>query len=203
MSLPLLAVPKFELELPSNKEKITFRPFLVKEEKVLLIAQESGEESDITKAIKDIINSCVLSGKINVDKMPSFDLEYLFLNIRAKSVGEVVELKYRHVDGKNKAGKECDHIQDVEINLETIEVNFPEEHTNKIEITPDIGVSLKYPTFGVIEKYSKTMKFPVIYEHCPCSVDAFRRFLKGQLDELEKENPSVKLNIVNYFIDNK
>ena len=92
MTLPQLTTPTFELEIPSTKEKIRYRPFLVKEEKVLLIAMESGEGTDITYAVKDTLKNCILTEGIEVESLPSFDVEYIFLNIRGKSVGESVEV---------------------------------------------------------------------------------------------------------------
>ena len=142
MTLPTIAVPTHELEIPSNKEKITYRPFLVKEEKLLLLANESGEASEIMSAIKLIINNCTFE-KIDVDTLALFDLEYVFLNVRAKSVGEVVSLKLLcDDDGETYA--------DVEIDLNDIKVNFPEGHSNKIELTDTVGILMRYPQFNLV-----------------------------------------------------
>jgi len=106
---------------------------------------------EIVNAVKNIIGSCVLSD-INIDSLASFDLEYLFLNIRAKSVGEIIELRYQHIDGKNKQGEECNHIQDVIVNIDEIRISTEDDHTNKIELTDKIGVIMRYPTFEMLEK---------------------------------------------------
>ena len=152
MGLPVVATPTFELTLPSTKQKIRYRPFLVKEEKILLFAMESGEESDVINAVHDILKSCVLTDGIKFEKLPSFDVEYMFLNLRAKSVGEVVDLKYRHTDNINKAGNKCEHVQDISVNLESINVTIPDDFTNKIMINDTIGVIVNYPTIDVAQK---------------------------------------------------
>ena len=140
MALPVIAVPTHELEIPSNKEKITYRPFLVKEEKLLLLANESGEDPEIMNAIKQIINNCTFE-KIDIETLALFDLEYIFLNVRAKSVGEVVSLKLL-CDDDNET------YADVEIDLNDVKVNFPEGHSNKIELSDTIGILMRYPQFS-------------------------------------------------------
>ena len=142
MALPAIAVPTHELEIPSNKEKITYRPFLVKEEKLLLLANESGEDSEVVNAIKQIITNCTFE-KLDVETLALFDLEYVFLNIRAKSVGEVVSLKLLCKDDNET-------YADVEIDLNDIKVNFPKGHTNKIELSDTIGILMRYPQFNLV-----------------------------------------------------
>jgi hypothetical protein len=138
MALPKLNVPTHELVIPSTDKKIKYRPFLVKEEKVLLIAMESGETKDMLQAVKDIVDECTFH-KLELGTMPMFDVEYIFLNIRAKSVGEVSKLKVLcQDDGETYA--------DVEIDLNEINVQVDKEHTNKIELTDEMGVIMKYPT---------------------------------------------------------
>ena len=142
MALPKLNVPMYDLELPSTKEKITYRPFLVKEEKILLLALEEENEKAMAVALKQIVNNCT-SGLDNIDQLPLFDLEYMFLRIRAKSVGEVADLKLLcEDDGKTYV--------DVQIPLEEIEVSFTEGHTNKINLTDDVIVEMRYPTFEML-----------------------------------------------------
>jgi len=138
MALPKINVPTYELAIPSTDEKIKYRPFLVKEEKVLLIAMESGEAEDMLQAVKDIVNECTFN-KLELGSMPMFDVEYIFLNIRAKSVGEVSKLKVLcQDDGETYA--------DVEIDLNEIDVQVDDEHTNRIELTDEMGVIMQYPT---------------------------------------------------------
>ena len=152
MALPVLDFPTFDLKLPSTGKKIKYRPFLVKEEKVLLIAIESGEESDIVQAVQEILKACILTEKVDILNLASFDIEYIFLKIRSKSVGEIVELSYQHVDGKNKDGKDCDHVQEVEVNIDAVEVNTSKGHSRKIMITDNIGVKFRYPNFDMISE---------------------------------------------------
>ena len=146
MALPKLNVPVYETILPSTESVIKFRPFLVKEEKLLLTALEDGAESSMMQAIKKIIQNCV-QGNIDVDKLPLFDVEYLFLKLRAKSVGEETTVGIKCT--------ECDSSTEVSINMEEIEVTKPEGHNKKIMISDDVGVMMSYPvitTSGIMGK---------------------------------------------------
>ena len=138
MALPKLTTPTYELEIPSTDEKIKYRPFLVREEKILLIALESGESKDIITAIKDIVTECTY-GKIDLGKMPMFDVEYVFLQIRSKSVGEVSTLKLLCPDDKET-------YVNVDIDLSEIMVQVDKEHNPKIELTDEMGMIMTYPT---------------------------------------------------------
>ena len=145
MALPKLTTPTYELELPSTDEKIKYRPFLVKEEKILMMAMESKATADITQAVKDIVSECTFK-KIDITNMPMFDIEYIFLQIRSKSVGEVSKLKLLCPDdGKTYA--------DVEINLTEVKVQVGDDHTNKIELGDGKGMIMKYPT---LESFKET-----------------------------------------------
>ena len=138
MALPKLDVPIYELTVPSTDEKIKYRPFLIKEEKILLIAMESGENEDVIQAVKQIVSECTFN-VLKLGDMPMFDVEYIFLQIRSKSVGEVSKLKILcKDDGKTYAN--------VEVDLTEIEVQVNDDHTNKIELTDEMGVMMKYPT---------------------------------------------------------
>ena len=137
MALPKIVAPTYELELPSNKKKIKYRPFLVKEEKVLLIAMDSGDEKQVTQAVVDVINACVTS-RIKIEDLPSFDLEYLFLKIRAASVGEEITVNVVCLDD-NKT--KVEHT----ININDVEVFKPKGHTDKVMINKNVGVIMKYP----------------------------------------------------------
>ena len=138
MALPKLNTPTYELEVPSTDEKVKYRPFLVKEEKILMIAMESKDNAQIINAVKDIVSSCTFE-KLNVATMPMFDMEYIFLNIRAKSVGEVSKLKILCPDDKKTYAS-------VELDLTKVEVQVGDEHSNKIELTDDMGIIMTYPT---------------------------------------------------------
>ena len=138
MALPKINTPTYELEVPSTNEKIKYRPFLVKEEKILLIALESNENKQIIQAVKEIVAMCTFD-KIDLGNMPMFDVEYIFLQIRSKSVGETSNLKLLcKDDGETYA--------DVKIDLGDIKVSVDEEHTNKIELTDEMGMIMTYPT---------------------------------------------------------
>ena len=138
MALPKLTTPTYELEIPSTDEKISYRPFLVKEEKILLMAMESGKNEDIVNAVKQIVSECTFN-KLKIGNMPMFDVEYIFLNIRAKSIGEVSKLKLLCPDDKKT-------YADVEVNLEEVQVQVGDNHTNKIELTDGMGMIMTYPT---------------------------------------------------------
>jgi len=138
MALPKLNTPTYELEVPSTDEKIKYRPFLVKEEKILMIAMESKDNTQIVNAVKDIVSSCTFE-KLNVAKLPMFDVEYIFLQIRAKSVGEISKLKLLCPDDQKT-------YADVEVDLTKVEVQVKDDHTNKIELTDDMGMIMTYPT---------------------------------------------------------
>ena len=138
MALPKLNTPTYELEVPSTDEKLKYRPFLVKEEKILMIAMESKDNAQIVNAVKDIVSSCTFE-KLNAATMPMFDMEYIFLNIRAKSVGEISKLKILCPDDKKTYAS-------VELDLTKVEVQVGDEHSNKIELTDDMGIIMTYPT---------------------------------------------------------
>jgi|TARA_R110002050_G_scaffold172215_2_gene304499 hypothetical protein len=139
MPLPKIATPVYELDLPSTGQTIQYRPFLVKEEKVLVIALESEDTKQITTAIKTVIKNCIKTKGIKVEDLPTFDIEYLFLNIRGKSVGEELEVNITCPDdGETQVA--------VKINLDEIEVQKNEEHSNRIKLDDTIMMDMKYPS---------------------------------------------------------
>ena len=139
MPLPKIATPTYELELPSTGQTIQYRPFLVKEEKLLLLSLESEDIKQITTAIKNVIKNCVLTKNIKIETLPTFDIEYLFLNIRGKSVGENIELNIICPD-------DGETTFPVEINIDDIQVQKNKDHTNKIKIDDSIMMEMKYPS---------------------------------------------------------
>jgi hypothetical protein len=144
MALPKLTTPTYELEVPSTDEKVQYRPFLVKEEKILLIAMESGKSEDIIEAVKQIVSSCTFD-KLDLGRMPMFDVEYIFLNIRAKSVGEISKLKLLCPDDKKT-------YAEVEVNLQDVKVHVDEGHNNKIELENKMGMIMTYPSIDTFKK---------------------------------------------------
>jgi hypothetical protein len=138
MALPILTTPTYELEVPSTEQKIKYRPFLVKEEKVLLLAMESGENNQIIQAVKTIVSECTFN-KIDLGNAPMFDIEYIFLQIRGKSAGEVSNLRLLcKDDGVTYA--------DIQLDINDIQVEVSADHTNKIELTDEMGMIMTYPT---------------------------------------------------------
>jgi len=148
MALPNLNQQTFELNIPSSDEKIKYRPFLVKEEKLLLQAQESGKDTDMIGSLKQIIRNCTFE-KVDVDNLPSFDMEYIFLNIRAKSVGEIAKLSVLSPDDKKT-------YVPVEVDLTKVNVEVDVGHTNKIELTKDAGMVMTYPTLDAFSGANMT-----------------------------------------------
>ena len=148
MALPKLDTPTYTLDLPSTGEKIKYSPFLVKEQKLLMMAQEGGDEKDLIEIISSIISSCTFNN-VKVNQVPLFDIEYIFLKLRSKSVGEETELGFKCLK------EDCDGVTPVKVNIDEIKVNKSEKHTRKILITDEIGVMMSYPslnTNGVIEE---------------------------------------------------
>ena len=137
MPLPKISYPIFELILPSTKQPIKYRPFLVKEEKILLTAQASGEPEDIVLSIRQVINNCILTEGIDIEQLTTFDLEYLFIKIRAKSVNNIINMTYRDL--------EDDKRYDVEVDLDKIEIREDPNHTNIIDVGNDITLNMRYP----------------------------------------------------------
>jgi len=153
MALPKLTTPIYELVVPSTDEKIKYRPFLVREEKILLIAMESGASEDVVQAVKSIVEECTFN-KLNLGDMPMFDVEYIFLNIRAKSVGEISSLRLLCPD-------DSETYTEVEVNLSEVIVQVEKEHTNKIELTDEMGIYMKYPTIDSFAQTGITEVTPV------------------------------------------
>jgi len=139
MPLPKIATPTYELELPSTGKPIQFRPFLVKEEKLLVLALESENTKEITTAIKNVIKACIQTRGIKVETLPTFDIEYLFLNIRGKSVGEEIEVNIICPDDEET-------YVPVKINIDDIKVSKSDEHTNKIKLDDSLIMEMKYPS---------------------------------------------------------
>ena len=154
--LPKIDVPIYNVKLLSNGKNLRFRPFTVKEEKLFLMANESEDLDNVVDTIKQILNNCILD-EFQVDSLPLFDIENLFLNIRARSISEVVNLKYKCnnniLDEETKEEKKCNNVVEIDLNILEVEPEKQEGHTNKIEITEKMGVVMKYPSFETIKKF--------------------------------------------------
>ena len=141
MALPNIVTPEYETTLPSTDQKIKFRPFLVKEEKLMLMAAEGKDQTEIYKAVLKVLSDCILNKEnLDVTDLPLFDIEWLFLQLRSKSVGEVVELRMKHV-GEEK----CNAFTDVEIKLDEVKVEKFEGHNPVVMLDDNVGITLKYP----------------------------------------------------------
>ena len=169
--------PKYELKIPSTGKIVTYRPFLVKEEKILLIAQESQSNEEILLAIRDIIESCV-DGLTDVDNMPIFDIEYIFLRIRSKSVGEIVT--------PTIVCPETEESVDLEIDLLSVEPTKDENHKNKIKISNDILVKMRYPSLGLLRKRNSMLDINDSASFYDLIVDC--------IDEIHTEKEVIKSN---------
>ena len=141
MPLPKISTPTYELVLPSTGKKVKYRPFLVKEEKVLIMALESEDQKQITNAIRDVLSSCILTRGIKIDKLATFDIEYLFLNVRAKSVGETVEVNVTCPDdGQTQVL--------VEIDIDSIKVQKDSNHSNIVKLDDTLSLQMNYPSLN-------------------------------------------------------
>ena len=180
MALPKLASTKYELTLPSTGEKVEYRPFLVKEEKVLLTAQQAGTEQDQLRAVKEIVESCTF-GVLKANELPFFDIEYVFLQLRAKSVGETSKLKVTCPDdGETKV--------EIEVNLTEVECKRDVTHNDNIKITDDIGIIMDYPrleTMSVGGSDETKQAFDIIKGSIKQIYDADNVYDKNQMNDKE------------------
>jgi hypothetical protein len=206
MTLPKIEVPTYELTLPSTDLKVKYRPFLVKEEKILFIALESNNNTNIVNAIKDIVSTCTFNS-ISISNLPVFDLEYIFLNIRAKSVGEVAKFKVLCNDDKKT-------YVDVEIDLTKVEVQVDEKHTNKIIIdkNKNLGMVLRYPTINDVElgENVSTLKVESVFKILANCIDHIfegdkiypaKDISKEELQEFLESLPQDNFNDIRDFFD--
>jgi hypothetical protein len=184
MALPKPPVPTYELIIPSSKKKIQFRPFLVKEEKVLLIAMESQDPEQIKNAVVQILKSCILSRNIKLESLAMFDIEYIFLNIRGKSVSEEIQLK---MTCKDDGVTEVDYT----LNLDEVNVQFPENHDNKIMLGETSGLTMKYPGYEQFIKTQILQKEPTTEEVFDIIIDSVYQIFEGE-DVYDSSNTSRK-----------
>ena len=197
MPLPTISTPTYELTLPSSNKKIKYRPFLVKEEKILIIAMESQDTKQIARAVKDVISKCILSKGIKVEKLSTFDIEYLFLNIRGKSVGEQIEVMVTCPDD-NKTQVP------MSINVDSIKVQKDENHSTDIVLDDTFTLRMKYPSlnefiknnFGELEKMNVDDTFDLIAscidqvyseEESWASADCTKKELSTFLEQLDSK----------------
>lgn len=147
MNLPVLNTPTYEMEIPSTGEKIKYRPFLVKEQKLLMMAQESGDDESQLRTVGEIVKSCTFDKISHPEKLPTFDIEYMFLMTRAQSVGSKIPMTVTCPDdGETKV--------DYELNIDEIKVKKVDGHTNVIMLTDDIGITMKYPNLDMVKSFT-------------------------------------------------
>ena len=186
MPLPTLVVPEYECVLPFG-QKVTYRPFLVREEKLLYIAMETGDQKEMVKAVKEIIKNCTSVKK--VDTLATFDIEYLFLKIRAKSVGEVSEFKLTCPDdGETQV--------DVEVNLDEVEVQVPDNHSNKVKITDDVTLVMKYPSIDTFVK-TNLSENPGLEDIFQLAADCVDQIANGE--DVEDAKAYKKAELIEFF----
>jgi len=141
MALPQVVLPTYELEIPSSGKKIKYRPFVVKEEKILLLALETNDEKEVESAVRNLLKGCIQTRGVKIEDLAIFDLEYIFLQIRAVSVGETIEMNITcKDDGQTSVG--------YVLNLSEVAVIKPKDHSNKIMLSDTMGMIMKYPSFG-------------------------------------------------------
>lgn len=204
MNLPSISVPYFITTIPSTKEEIHFRPFLVKEEKILLMALTGEDEASMNDAIENILNVCIRED-IDIKKLSYYDIEYLFLKIRSKSVGEIIELNLK----THSCVETCKPIE-YKLNIDEVNVKFNDDHTNKIMITDEIGVMLKYPDYRKLQEIGKKFAdnnietiFQVVIDCIDCIFDqetVYDQASKKELNEfLEGLNSQQFQKLIKFF----
>ena len=198
--LPKLSIPEFTTTIPSTKKKIKFRPFLVREEKILLIALEDGEKETIARAIIELLKNCILNTEIKVEELPKFDIEYLFMQVRAKSVGESIDMLVRHGSGDCKAKTK------ITLNIDDIKI-LGKISDGKIAITEQVGVKLRYPTYERTingEERTAVSLFENVVDNVEYVYDAetvYNEFSKEELEEwLNNLNKDQFDKILDFFM---
>ena len=206
MPLPTIATPTYELELPSTGKKIKYRPFLVKEEKLLVLALESEDTKKITTAIRSVLKSCIQTRGVKVDSLPTFDIEFLFLNIRGKSVGEEIEVNVICPDDEETQVP-------VSINIDDIQIEVTDDHDNKIQLDDSLMMEMKYPSLEEFIKnnfdFKETNQMDQSFALIASCIDkiynedevwATADFTKKEVNEfLEQMNSSQFKDIENFF----
>jgi len=188
MALPKIDTPIYEIDLPLSKKHIRFRPFLVKEQRNLMMAMESDDKETIEKNIRQVLHNCTLTEGIDIDRLPIIDVEYYFLQLRARSVGEIVENKYRCENVVDD--KVCNGLMDVNLNLLDIQVEKNPELNDVIQINDRISVKLKYPEFSIVQRATKfenvtDMAFDMIVESIEHIFDGEQYYYASESDPAE------------------
>jgi hypothetical protein len=188
MALPKIDAPIYDLDLPLSKKHIRFRPFLVKEQRNLMMALDSDDKETIERNVQQILHNCTLTEGVDIDSLPIVDIEYYFINLRARSVGEIVENKYRCENVVD--GNACNNSMQMKMNLLDLKVEFDESHKDIIQLTDKISVKLKYPQFSLVEKSTKLdnatdMAFQMIVDSVDYIFDGEQYYYAKETDPKE------------------
>ena len=197
MALPKLESATYELTVPSTGQKIEYRPFLVKEEKALLIAAEDGSSATITKAMKDIINACT-EGELDLKELASFDIEYIFLQLRGKSVGDVIELNLKKPEKITCEDEQCPNASQATVDIRDIVMDTSKMEKPEVELTKEIGVKLNFPQIDSVQKYIKPGGELGTNDIFKMIIDCIEYIWEG--DEIYKSKDSTKKEL-NDFIE--
>jgi hypothetical protein len=202
MALPKLVTPEHETTIPSTKEPVKFRPFLVKEEKILYMALESGEAVDIKNAILQIMDSCIITPGVDVNKFTTYDVEYIFVKLRSKSVGEIVDINLKHINS------ECKHQTPYKLNLDTVKIKFDENHSNLIQVTDKIGIKMKSPSLNDVLSLSNSSDmvdnvFKLLLKSVECIFDedtVYDDFTEKEIEEfMESLTQEQFIKVQNFY----
>lgn len=203
MALPKLMHPVFDLTVPSTKQKYKFRPFLVKEEKLLLMAKQSEEKSDITGTIKQVIGNCEVESRLDVSTLASFDVEYLFLKLRAKSINNMVELSYTDF--------EDEQIYKFEIDVDEVEISYDPLHTNVIKLSENSGLVMRYPSMDLVTEVVERQEITDLLFHMikGCidqyydgdNITYFKDCTQEEIDEFVDSLPTSVISDFEQFFD--
>jgi hypothetical protein len=200
MALPKIKHPTYKATIPSTKKEVTLRPFTVQEEKILLMAKSSEKTADIVSAVKQIIQNCIMES-IDVDKLATFDIEYLFIRLRAKSIGEIVELEYNDPETK-------ENIK-FKLNLDDIEVKFHAGHSNKIKVFEDVGIVMRYPTLEELKQIEdgadEDKTVTSVLKRCIDKIydkdSVYSDYTEQELEEFINSLPLDSMNSIKEFFD--
>lgn len=201
MNLPVLEFPIYELTFPISKQKIKFRPFLVREQKLLLLSKENDDEDFISNNIKELLRNCCLSDNIDIEKLSSVDIEYFFLQLRARSVGEISKLQYR-CNNVLSTGESCNNLMDVDVNLLEVELDLS-TFSDIVQLTDTVGIKLKYPDFNSLTKFKDSdsivdITFEIIYKSIDYIFDDDNFYYPNETPKKEIMNFLDTLNMEQY-----
>jgi len=199
MALPKIKHLVFELTVPSTKKKVSYKPFTVQEEKLLLMAKDSKDQTFISDTVKQIINNCILDENFDTETLTTFDIEYIIVKLRAKSIGEEVDMYYIVRD---KEGKEVEKIE-YTIHLDDIGIKWHENHKTKFMITDDLGVEMKYPSIGSVNIQENEQDFVKTIANCiKCVYDddqVYDEFTQSEMEDFIKDLPRASLEKIYDF----